>query len=799
MFRSVILICTLAMSARAADIKVNVTDSTGTAIPNASLSLHSPNAVLKHAVTDSSGNAIFREPGTGRYFIGAAAAGFRSARTASFSWPQNDTLITLVLQSSITQLAGVTVAAAKPLLEAVDDRVIFNVDRDPSLAGLSASDAFAKVPFVSVDGEGRVQLKGQSSFQILVNGKQTAMFAHNPGDVLKSFPASLISRIEVITQPSSKYEGEGITGLINIITKRKVAGYNSSTALNYNTLGQINPNTSFNLKYGKIGITSFLYYAKNLAWDTHGFQHYTALTRPAAFAFRESADTTRATRYMGGGNLEIAYEPDSMRTLSLYGRLQTSGRNTRQRSRLTTYDDHLRPLQQSLLETGEETGAPGGEVGLDYQQQFKNPQKSLSFGMNLQANRQLNNLQSAQYNTSSESRFLRNTSEGRNFQTSYQADYAVPLSPSFALETGARGILRRVRSDYRSLVKDGQTGEYTPDPDNNDRLKYSQDVWGAYATGVYKTGKNGFTIKGGGRLEKTSVRGHFIHQQTTVRQDYYSFLPGLAVHKTLKNGKRLSLAYSRRLARPGLTFLNPYTDNRDPLFISYGNERLQPEFANNAEITLASFSSRFSYSLALSGSFNNSGIQRYLVFDESTGISTQTYDNIGRSRIWGINGYVSFNPAKQFSATLNFNGYYASLRNTKQPAENRRGAYGSFSSAIMYKPAERLMFFSNLTYTAQPLQLQGRNGDYLFYNIGGGYWLLKKKLMLSLAALNFMDKYWQSADNFSTAVFRQRSGSYRPARCLSIGLRYNFGKLTENTSRKKGVNIDDAKQDVNNR
>ncbi|MET0467034.1 MAG: carboxypeptidase regulatory-like domain-containing protein, partial [Chitinophagaceae bacterium] len=292
-------------------ILVKVLDTLEAPISKATVSLHKADTrtILKNSLTDSSGNAAFTGIASGEYFISAASVGFLNASTGSFliDADQKTVTRTVLLTRNVRELSGVTVMATKPLIEANEDRIAYNVELDLSLQGRSASEALAKLPFVSVDGNGGVYLKGQTSFQILLNGKQTSMFASNAGEVLKSFPANTISRIEVITNPSAKYEGEGLTGLINIITKKKVAGYNGHTSFNYNTIGQVNPNASFNLKYGKLGITSFFYYARNLGFNTYGKQEYTALTNSSQFARRYFADTGRHAGYNSGGNLELAY------------------------------------------------------------------------------------------------------------------------------------------------------------------------------------------------------------------------------------------------------------------------------------------------------------------------------------------------------------------------------------------------------------------------------------------------------------------------------------------------------------
>ncbi len=774
-------------------VTVKVSDSLGVPVAKATVSLYqaATKIILKNSISDSSGQAVFSNLTTGEYYATATAAGFPAGSTTIFS--TGSVVQKIELKRIVKELSGITVTATKTLIEANEDKIIYKVENDASLQGRSAAEALAKVPFVSIDGNGGVYLKGQTSFQILLNGKQTSMFASNAGDVLKSFPANTISKIEVITNPSAKYEGEGLTGLINIITKKKVAGYNGHAAMNYNTIGQVNPNASFNLKYGKLGITSFFYYARNLGYKTDGEQIYTALSPSAVFTRRQFADTGRHAGYNAGGNLELAYDIDSLQIISLYGRMTNGGNEPRQRSTIATYDKAGNLLQRSLFDTRSDIDFPGNEVGMDYLRKMRKPGHSVSLNINRQFNKTTGTVKSDQYNSLDDDRLLRNLIDAKNIQTSVQADYTMQMSSRSKLETGLRGIFRNVSSRYNSQFKSSPADDYTLDPVNSNELKYTQQVAGVYGVYTYAVKEKKLTIKAGGRLEKTFVNGEFISSNTTVTQKYLSFLPGLSLNKTLNNGRRLSLAWNRRIARPGLVYLNPFRDNRDPLFITYGNEKLKPEYANNIDASLSSFSQKISYSIAVNASFVRSGIQRFIVFDESTGVSEQTYGNIGLTNLVGLTGYLAFNPNEKMSVTVTGNLNRSMIKNKLVADEKRNGWYGSVNGAFNYTLSEKMDLFSNINYSTPPVQLQGQNGANLFYNIGAAYWLHNRKLMFNLALLNVFNKYWQTTNRFETAAFRQEIITRRPVRAFAIGMRFSFGKLKENTSRKKGVPVDDGK------
>jgi outer membrane cobalamin receptor len=185
----------------------------------------------------------------------------------------------------VKKLADVTVTATKPLVEQQGDRLIYNVEEDPAAKAESASDILRKTPYVNVDGDGNIQVNGQSNFRVLLDGRETAMFSQNVKEALKGFPGATISRIEVITSPSAKYDAEGVSGIINIITRKKVAGYNGTVNSNINSLGQRAAGLNINMKTGRLGIAGIYNINSNQNFRTRTMS-VTTPVQPIAFTRR---------------------------------------------------------------------------------------------------------------------------------------------------------------------------------------------------------------------------------------------------------------------------------------------------------------------------------------------------------------------------------------------------------------------------------------------------------------------------------------------------------------------------------
>jgi hypothetical protein len=210
---------------------------------------------VKSTYTKDNGKFQLSDLDSGNYTLVISYTGF-SEKQLPLQIGATTQELNIVLSSTAgTTLKGVTIVARRPLVEQSDDKVTFNVENDPSSKTQTAIDILRKTPFVSVDGEGNVQVNGQSNFRVLLNGRETAMFAQNVKEALKSFPGNVITKIEVITSPSAKYDAEGVGGIINIITKKKVVGYNGSIFSSHTNTGWHNYNASFSAKFGKVGAT----------------------------------------------------------------------------------------------------------------------------------------------------------------------------------------------------------------------------------------------------------------------------------------------------------------------------------------------------------------------------------------------------------------------------------------------------------------------------------------------------------------------------------------------------------------
>src|SRR5882757_4082024 len=232
------------------------------------------------------------------------------------------------LSRSTGILKEVVVNSQRPMVEQSDDKIVFNVEDDPTNKTETAIDILRKTPFITVDGEDNIKVNGKSNFKVLLNSRETSMFARNIKEALRGFPGVLISKIEVITTPSAKYDGEGIGGLINIITKKKVVGYNGTLSSFSRTSDKLNNfSINGNAKVGKIGLSVFL----NSGYTNPVSQYNINTTVPSTqsvYTKRTLDGDQHSNSGWSFGNAELSWDPDSLNTISLYTNIDSWSNKT---------------------------------------------------------------------------------------------------------------------------------------------------------------------------------------------------------------------------------------------------------------------------------------------------------------------------------------------------------------------------------------------------------------------------------------------------------------------------------------
>lgn len=748
------------------------------------------NESVKTGLTNEDGSFTLSVLHPGKYTLNIVAMGYQR-KSVIVDLKENTDLFTIYIKPESTSLGGVTVIADKPLVKMDLDKISYDLQADPESKVNSVLEMMRKVPLLSLDHEENIKLKGSGNYRIMINGKPSAMLEKNPTDLLRSMPASTIQSIEVITNPPAKYDGDGLTGIINIVTVKKIDnGYNGSVNMAAAfPRGGPRLGSSFNFKQGKWGISASL--GLGLFHDpaNPNFNLRTITgENPSELKQYGSREYDSRNAY---SNTQISYEIDTLNLISgqfgyNLGAFDLSG------SLNSQFNSPLSIPQMYKLSNEHSGHRNGTDVSLNYQLGFKtSKQRLLTFSyrfLRYYDERDIEALLSEKINYNLPDYYQYN--EGGSKEQTFQIDYVQPIGKVTA-ESGIKGIMRDNYSEFFYSAKNS-SGDYIIVPQLSNLFDNTQNVFSFYNSWQLKL--DNWAIKAGIRLESTGIDADFKSSVTQVKQDYLNLLPSLSVNRTFKDKSSLGLGFSQRIQRPGIWDLNPYVDRSNPELERTGNPALRPVVANNFQLTY-SRSKKTTFNTVLSHSYSNNAIQFVILLDQITNINKIIVNNTGINNTSGLNITVAHPLTTRLNANFSTNIYYVFLKGYVDgvPTKND-GVKGSFSLSGGYRFEKGWRINSQVSYELTPeVFLQGEAISIFTYSISTSKDILKDKLSLSASANNPFTKYLSFPTYVRGANYVISNGGRSNFQAFSASLNYKFGKLKDAiTKNKRGINNDDV-------
>lgn len=693
------------------------------------------------------------------------------------------------LLSISKELKEVSVNAQQLLVKQEIDRISYDVQSDPSKNVSSLFDIFRKVPLISIDANEKIQFKGSSSYQVLINGKPSSNVARNPSEVFKGMPASSIQKIEIITVPPSKYDAEGIAGIINIITKKNVDdGYKGSVSANYNYIYGSENTLLLTGKRNKFGISLFSNFSFQPDRLTPSSSKRTAFS-PYSLLLQQGDNTINSTYKYGG--LDLSYELSALSLLT--GSIGLSAYNSTQNNdQYATLFGPSRNLVQGY-DLNNEVGTKNGvfDIGINYQLGFKKNKEELlsaAYKYSRQVNDQTNDvsINNAIYFPLKPYRQLNNA--GLNEHT-LQFDYVKPLK-RYITEMGVKGIFRKNFSDFQNFIDKDNTGLYQLDPNRSDDYNYHQNVFSLYNSWQLKLTSWGF--KAGIRIENTAVNAKFKNINDQFSDNYTNIIPSINIQKTLSKSGSFTLGYTQRIQRPNINQLNPFINRIDPKFNSVGNRNLAPVTSNLFELSYSFFWSKGYIITGPNYTYTNNSIQSVTLYNPADSVSTNTYDNIGKNKMLGYNLTFSYSISKKVSLSTNNQIYYLNLQSSRYLTDAKNSGFqGNSTVNLSYSNLGwRLELYSG--YTSPRVLLQGKSAPYYYVTLRASKTIFEKNGTIAAYLSNPFNKYF-SADSYLRSIdFQQENNTQQIYRSFGASFIYRFGKSNLNVKKnKQNVNNDD--------
>jgi len=733
--------------------------------------------IITGAVTDDAGKFEIHKIPEGKSQVIIQYIGYKVFTTEINITKGNEDIYlgNILLEEDIASLDEVNIVAERSTIEQRLDKKVINVAKDLSTAGPTASDIMNNLPTVSIDQQtGELSMRGNGNVRVMVDGKLSNIPV---AQLLKQIPSSSIKQIELITNPSAKYNPEGMSGLINIILHKNVnVGFNgnASVGLTYRENAKFNAGLDMNYRNGK-----FNFYA-NLSNNVSKNENDGLITRSLNNSKEviHFLDDSKSNLFKVG----MDYYLNDKNTISFFTN-QNLYEGKGDGSSTIFYLDQPSLNQQQLFYFANENVS--SQYNFDYKVNFEKADHSLELeaDYNIFSNETIGKYKFR--GASPLENFSDNDETDRN-QLTVNLDYVNPISESIKIEAGAEARLFETTIDYASNGKSyNANGELTDTPST--RFEYVRDIYSLYATFGKTYEKWSYQL--GARVENVSVKAD-TNKVRAFTNDYFQVYPSAFVTYSPSEKNQYQLSYSRRVDRPGLDQVNPIREFSTPLISSFGNINLEPQFTNSIE---ANYTRNFEMGSFTGGLFYrlvDNEINRAILVDRTNlDRSILTFQNFSSTDLYGIELSSNYKPAKWWSFNTSFELYKQTQKGITETFENATGTpteddiitqvVETDNVAWNVRMSNNFTVTKNLTlsafglYRAKNKGIQFESEPLYFVNLGARYSLWEGRGTFSV---NYNDVFNSMKFAFSGNTPYPQSGEFKnESNTIYVGLAYRFG------------------------
>lgn len=764
-------------------------------VPYASIAVYSLRDSSIAGGTLASEGGEFKVTGLarGRYRCSISFIGYGTWESAPFGFgpeaPPVKQLGTILLEPSIAALEEAEVVAEQSTMEMLIDRRVFHVGSDLTSAGANAAELLTRVPSVDVDLDGNVSLRGSSNVQILIDGRPSGLSGPAGQAFLAQIPSQSIDRVEIITNPSARFDPDGMAGILNIVMKKnKLAGFNGSVQATPGTSG--NHAASFSLNYRNESWNVFSSFSANRRdlFSAGGLDRTQVLADSLQDVHQERDGTNFGESF--GGRLGAEWSPSERTQWTV-----SSNMNLGTGDDLETLTNAITWGQASTL-TERVASSLSSDWGWDVDAGFRqtyggDPQHTLVAGIRVSRNESeqeqdiVERVVAEADLTYSDFNDLRSVFDRQVLSL----DYTRPMPGDGRFEWGWKSTLSDQDSRFGYLESDSLVyaqGLFLPQGvDSVDyTFSYREDVHAAY--GTYGRDWGAWGMQAGSRIEQVFTRAA-LSEDTPFRNDYFSWYPSANLSYEADGRTTWSASYSRRVNRPRGRQVNPYIDDSDAFNVRTGNPELRPEYTHSFEINRLWQKDRWSVSTALFHKRTQDVIRYYSTVD-ANGVRFATFANLASRHDEGLEVIVSAPLWKASSIRLTGEVYHlANDAGDLEAATNAQGwshnwtVYGNLALGKHWKGQ------INGRIRGASVTPQGRFNGMRTLDCAVQRTFLDGKLSTSLRVSDVFDtREWSYYTELADPAFRQDVVRKRESRNVFLDVRWNFGKLEEGRRSREG-------------
>ena len=686
------------------------------------------------------------------------------------------------------KLEEVVVAQRRQLIKNDIDKLTYDVQHDKTAQTKTTLEVLKKIPLVTVDGQENIRVQGSTSFKVYRNGHpDPSLSGQNLKDILKAIPASTIKRIEVITDPGAKYDAEGTTAILNIVmmSNTKLQGVSGNVNSDVNTHGSVRLGTYLTTKVGKLTTSVNYNYADQNKKQTENYREEAYnYVKTGEHTHEYGKNSTGATIHFG--NINASYEIDSLNLMTASTNFFGYKADANTQSTNERWDKN----NQLIYKFNNDMTTPGySYVNLggrfDYQHKTHLDGEVLTLSYMLAATRQHTTFRQAYSNIVnfpvSYTSYDRNTRE-RFTEHTFQIDYVRPFGKHHKIESGTKYILRYNNStslmDYQGTT-----------PDMESKFKHNAQVAAAYLSYILTAGK--WAARAGLRYELTHMKASYPDGSNA---DYHAnlndWVPSASLQYKISDGQTLKLSYSTSINRPGIGYLNPAVIST-PTTESFGNANLGSSRNQKLQLAYMLVAPKFTLQLNPYYSFTNNGIAHIMY--EQNHKNVYTYQNILKSKVFGISSYTEWTPFTGTSFTLNASMRYARITLPTPYLKNSGcggGIYFNWEQKIPWKLTLTTSLggeYGNRVYNPYAIE-----GHWFYYDFTLTRRFFKDKLTVSLSAESPFIKERSSTYRIVRGDYTGYERAVMKPKRFGIRLSWNFGKLRASVKKaERSIQNDD--------
>ncbi len=751
----------------------------------------SDSSMVTGVLTDTKGKFQLEKLNAGKYYIRIQYIGYENKILPNLNISAKNADIKLgdvSIQAGSAALSGVVITSQKALITNNLDKKVVTVDKNMSIGGGTATDVMENVPSVSVDADGNVSLRGNPNITLLIDGKPSSQTGISTSDVLNQIPANAIESVEVITNPSVRYDPDGTTGIINIVLKKKaLQGFNGIISGNAGTGDKYNGSLNLNYRMEKFNVFVGADGRLNRqitsmeSTRTTNFSDYTEVLRQS-----QSGSMDRNMYSLTGG-LDYYFDSRNTATLSVIKRNMSF--NSEGLTRNSNYNDNDSLLRYFERDNTGTRSLNSYDYTLSYKHLF--PQKGreytndIIYSLNHMENGIDINQQDylAQGSAPVGDPFLQqNIARNTNKALTLQGNYVYPMEEEGRIEAGYKAAFRdmKMRYDY-SYFSD--TAGWVSQEDLKNEYDYTDQLYALY--GIYGNSLGKFKYQAGLRFEQVWTKSKVLQTNTDYNSSYSSFYPSFHSQYDLGKERELQFSYSRRVQRPSPRELNPYVDYSDSLNIETGNPALKPEFTNSIELGMEKYWKSSSVTTSIFYHRTHDVVEDVSQLQEN-GVTLTMPMNINTSTSYGLEIIGTASPAKWTKLNVNVSLFKDVM--SALPEKNIEG-----SELFSWNTRLNLSFFPWKdgsfqligTYNSPTRELQEYHKEQYYADASFSQDFLKNKLSVTVRLTDIFNTrtfYETTSGN----GFTTESQRYRESRVLYAGLQLKINNYNKKLAKDSG-------------